>query len=100
EWIYTSDDSVAAAGLETGDFDVIIRVPTQDVDRLAGQDGIQILKSPGAAWIGIGINGSNGALADVEVRRALIHATDPSVMREVVAFEQGRDVQSYNPPEA
>jgi peptide/nickel transport system substrate-binding protein len=99
EWLYVAEDRVAAAGLETGDFDVITRVPPQDAKRLAGVPGVKILSQPGSAWVAASMNVSKGPLADVNVRRALTHAVDPDAMLDIVAFGAGRNVRSYSPPE-
>jgi peptide/nickel transport system substrate-binding protein len=99
EFVYVADDRVAAGGLETGEFDVITRVPPQDVDRLSKMSDSGVEASPGAAWIAINLNASKGPMKDVRIRRALMHATDPKAMLTTSAFGKGRLTSSYTPPE-
>jgi peptide/nickel transport system substrate-binding protein len=99
EMVYVADDRVAAAGLETGEFDIITRVPPQDVKRLNDLPDVDVAASPGSAWIAINLNASAGEVANLKIRQAIMYATDPSAMLQTSGFGQGRLTNSYTPPE-
>jgi peptide/nickel transport system substrate-binding protein len=73
---WVEDDNSRVIGLESGDFDVIINVPQQEVERLQGLENVGVVVSPGIGYAMLTMNQSVPALADVRVRQAIAYAID------------------------
>jgi peptide/nickel transport system substrate-binding protein len=99
EFLLVADDQVAAAGLETGEFDLVPRVPTSDIKRFSSLPGAKVLTGPGSGSVSISMNLGKGPLSDPRIRQAITYAIDKSAMLDVTAFGFGRIANSFHPPE-
>jgi peptide/nickel transport system substrate-binding protein len=73
---WVEEDTSRVIGLEAGDFDLILGVPENDVERLQGMGDIEVLISPGLNYHMLTMNQSVPALSDVRVRQAIAYAID------------------------
>lgn len=99
EFFLVADDQVAAAGLETGEFDLVPRVPTSDIKRFSSLPDAKVLTGPGSGSVSISMNLAKSPLSDIRLRKALTYALDKSAMLGVTAFGFGRVANSFHPPE-
>ncbi len=79
--------STRYAGLASGEFDVIVSVPADQVERLQGTDGIKVMSKSIENYPMFAFNmldteeNPNNPLKDVNLRKAIVHAVD----REAIA---------------
>ena len=73
---WVEDDTSRVIGLESGDFDMIIGVPTLDVERLQAEENIEVIISAGPNYRMLSMNQAVPALSDVRVRQAINYAVD------------------------
>lgn len=93
---FIQEDATRTAALESGDADVIARVPYADASRLAETPGLDIISNfiPGVPQhnaINVSISPTNDPL----VRQAINYATDKQGIADVVYF--GLTVPAYGP---
>ncbi len=93
---YIQEDATRTAALESGDADVIARVPYADAGRLEETDGLGIISNfiPGVPQHNA-INVSISPTNDLAVRQAINYATDKQGIADVVYF--GLTVPAYGP---
>ncbi len=70
------EDSARVLGLEAGDYDLIVRIPPEDVGRLTRQKAIRIDAAQSNRALRIGINASKKPFDNVRVRQAVNYAVD------------------------
>ncbi len=70
------EDSARVLGLEAGDYDLIVRIPPEDVARLTRSGRVRIEAAQSNRALRIGINASKKPFDDVRVRQALNNAVD------------------------
>ncbi len=70
------EDSARVLGLEAGDYDLIVRIPPEDVGRLMRGGRVRIEAGQSNRALRIGINASKKPLDDVRVRQALNYAVE------------------------
>ncbi len=70
------EDSARVLGLEAGDYDLIVRIPPEEVGRLMREGRVRIYAEQSNRALRIGINASKKPLDDVRVRQALNYAVD------------------------
>lgn len=74
--------STRLAGLQSGEFDVIVSVPADQVERLQGMDGIKVMSKGIENYPMFAFNMLNtealpdNPLTDVNLRKAMVHAVD------------------------
>lgn len=73
---WVEDDTSRVIGLESGDFDMILGVPVNDVERLQAEDNIEVVISAGPNYRMLSMNQAVPALSDVRVRMAINYAVD------------------------
>ena len=70
------EDSSRVLGLEAGDYDLIVRIPPEEVGRLRRNEKLRIDADQSNRALRIGINASRKPFDDVRVRQALNYAVD------------------------
>jgi len=70
------EDSSRVLGLEAGDYDLIVRIPPEEVGRLRRNEKLRIEADQSNRALRIGINASRKPFDDVRVRQALNYAVD------------------------
>lgn len=70
------EDSARVLGLEAGDYDLIVRIPPEEVPRLQREGRVRVYSEQSNRALRIGINATKKPLNDVRVRRALNYAVD------------------------
>lgn len=111
EIIYTPIQNAATrvAALLSGEVDLIQDVPVQDLDRVAGTDGLTVNNAPQNRTIFFGLNTSEGDLesdnvdgknpfADVRVRKAMNMAINRDAIQKVVMRGQSAPTGVIIPP--
>jgi len=97
EHIYIDDAVAQVDALLSGAVDFVFKVPTNQIDRLEGQEAITVLQQATSQHPVIRLRADEGSLgADVRVRQALKFATDRDLLNEVLL--QGRGVVGNNDP--
>jgi peptide/nickel transport system substrate-binding protein len=81
------DASVKLTGLQTGELDWIDDVPPQQVAALEGSDELVLSRVAGNDYWYLALNHEREPYDDVDVRRAIAFALDPSVIAEAALFE-------------
>ncbi len=70
------EDSARVLGLEAGDYDLIVRIPPEDVPRLMQEGRVRVYAAQSNRALRIGINETKKPFTDVRVRQALNYAID------------------------
>src|SRR5574337_1706177 len=70
------EDSARVLGLEAGDYDLIVRIPPEDVPRLMREGKVRIDAEQSNRTLRIGFNMTKRPFDDVRVRQALNYAVD------------------------
>jgi len=93
---FIAEDATRVAALESGDADVIARVPQADAGRIADTPGLDVISNfiPGVPQHNA-INVSIPPTNDINVRKAINYATDKQGIVDVVYF--GLTVPAYGP---
>ncbi len=84
------EPSTRAAGLRTGQLDLITNVPPNLARELEHVPGIKVLRVPSTWIIYLGLNAFKKPLSDVRVRQALNYATDVDAIIKGVLEGNGR----------
>jgi len=80
-----ASDATRVAALLSGEVDMIVPVPLQDIDRIANTEGLKIVENPSLRTIFLVLNfrpelhsfpGKPNPMLDIRVRQALWHAID------------------------
>jgi len=87
------------AALQTGQADLIVNVPPDQLPALAATKTVRVEKIPSCRIIYFGIAQiKGGALADRRVRQALNHAVDVQGILDAVLLGNGKRINSSMPP--
>ena len=70
-YIFVPDGTTRRLGLESGLYDAIDCVLSDDIPRLSADDGIELLEGDESGTIALVLNKREGVFSDVEARRAL-----------------------------
>ncbi|MCM5694012.1 ABC transporter substrate-binding protein [Sinorhizobium meliloti] len=86
-----ASDATRVAALLSGEVDMIVPVPLQDVDRINGTDGLKVVENPSLRTIMLALNfkkelhaapGVANPMTSVKVRQALWHAIDVNTIQK------------------
>lgn len=83
---FIAEPATRINALTTGGVDVIDSVPVQLVSQLENNAEVQVIRKPGLRPIGLAINLTRPALADIKVRQALNFAVPVATIAEKVFF--------------
>ncbi|HEV8583357.1 MAG TPA: ABC transporter substrate-binding protein, partial [Methylomirabilota bacterium] len=87
------------AALQTGQADLIVNVPPDQMKMLQTQRNVRIEKTPSCRIISFAIAQiKGGPLADKRVRQALNHAVDMQAILDAVLLGNGKRLNSWMPP--
>jgi len=87
------------AALQTGQADLVVNVPPDQMQAVAATKGVRIEKIPSCRIIYFGIAQiKGGPLADRRVRQALNHAVDMQGILDAVLLGNGKRINSAMPP--
>ena len=87
------------AALQTGQADLIVNVPPDQLQTLAGTKSVRVEKMPSCRIIYFGIAQiKGGALADRRVRQAINHAVDMQGVIDSILLGNGKRINSSMPP--
>jgi len=70
------EDSARVLGLEAGDYDLIVRIPPEEVPRLMREGRVRLYAEQSNRALRFGINATKKPFDDVRVRQALNYAVD------------------------
>ena len=84
-WKIVPEDSARTMLIESGQADVVLRVPVADLERLRAKSDVSLLEGPTVMTMYVALNNSRGPLKDVRVRRAINYAVDKeSLVKNIV----------------
>jgi peptide/nickel transport system substrate-binding protein len=87
------------AALQTGQADLIVNVPPDQIQALQANKNIRIEKTPSCRIISFTIAQiKGGPIADKRVRQALNHAVDMQGILDAVLLGNGKRINSWMPP--
>src|SRR6266481_6676305 len=87
------------AALQTGQADLIVNVPPDQIAALSPNKNIRIEKTPSCRIVSFAIAQiKGGALGDKRVRQALNHAVDMQAILDAVLLGNGKRINSSMPP--
>ncbi|MGI9490524.1 MAG: ABC transporter substrate-binding protein [Geminicoccaceae bacterium] len=95
EFTPIANDATRVAALLSGEIDLMYPVPLQDVDRLNGDENVEVLQGPELRTIFLGFDqyrdelldmpgSGKNPFKDVKVRKAFAHAIDTAAIQRVV----------------
>ncbi len=96
EHIYIDDAVAQVDALLSGAVDAIYKVPSMQLDRLEGSEGIQVLQRPTAQHPIIRLRTDEGAGEELAVRQAFKYATDREALNDILL--NGRGIIGNNDP--
>jgi peptide/nickel transport system substrate-binding protein len=76
EWRFITEDSARVVALESGEADVIMRVPPADAPRLEGSEDFALARPSSVRTIYLGFHTQREPFTDQRVRQALNHAVN------------------------
>lgn len=86
-----ASDATRVAALLSGEVDMVVPVPLQDVDRIASTEGLKVVENPSLRTIMLALNfkkelhaapGVANPMLNVKVRQALWHAIDVNTIQK------------------
>ena len=100
EVVFTPIQSAATrvAALLSGEVDLILDLPTQDLNRVRNAAGLQVATAAQNRVIFFGVNNAEGPTADVRVRRAMNIAINRAAIKQVVMRGQSDPTGVIMPP--
>jgi peptide/nickel transport system substrate-binding protein len=93
---FVKESSSRVMMLETGEADVVLKVPPVDIERLKGNADVSALALPSNRVIGFYVNCQGKLTKDVRFRKALLHAVDRETIIKYVMKGIARPVCSMN----
>jgi len=75
-WKIVPEDSARTMLIESGQADVVLRVPVADLERLRAKPDVSLLEGPTVMTMYVALNNARGPLKDVRVRQAINYAVD------------------------
>ncbi len=100
-----SNPATRVSSFLSGEVDILMDLPVQDVDRVKNADGVNVITRPGLRLIFLGFNTQEGPFSNLKVRKAVYHAINEDAIVEHVmnghAYKAGQfypeTVFGYNP---
>ncbi|WP_368652887.1 ABC transporter substrate-binding protein [Ornithinibacillus sp. 4-3] len=92
-YLITTDSSTRVAGVETGEYDIAIQIPSDEYERLKGTENVETHTHPGSSILII-YNKKEGIASDPEMRRAINTAFD---MDEIMKASFVEDLYELHP---
>lgn len=89
-WRVIPDDTSRVIALETGEVDVIVRIPPLDVPRLEADPDINVVIAPSVRTMFLGFNTNRAPYDNPLVRQALNHAVNKEAIVEFILGGVGR----------
>lgn len=74
------DTNTLITQLRSGEVNMVVQVPYSQASQVENIEGIEIVRGPLLSWQHLDFNFKNPTLADLEVRKAIAHAIDRSVL--------------------
>jgi peptide/nickel transport system substrate-binding protein len=96
---FIADPEERLRKLISGDIDIVTNLLPQQVDALLRAKGVRLLKRNSVRFMDVFIDSRRGPLARVEVRRALLYATDVEGLVRYIARGNGRAIATVTLPE-
>ena len=87
-----------ATALARGEVDIVLDVPTQQLDMIQGRDDIRIESTPGTFWEYIGLNTGIEPFDDPRVRQAIAWAIDRDAINRSARFGHARPLTGGHIP--
>jgi peptide/nickel transport system substrate-binding protein len=97
---YVGESAAALTGLENGDIDWTDNVPPQDIERLEGDDAVELGRTGGSDYFYMAFNQTRPPFDDPDVRRAIALAVDRDEVAEAATFGAGTPNQTAIPDES
>lgn len=97
QFSFIPDGAARSIAIESGDVDVAVSVPPPDLERLEANDDVNISDAYELRSITWPLNVRHPILSDVNVRKALAHAIDYSLVIESLLGEGGRVQTGFVP---
>ncbi|RCW47787.1 MULTISPECIES: ABC transporter substrate-binding protein [unclassified Halanaerobium] len=79
-----TNPATRVAALLSGEVDILIDLPVQDVENIKENGGVEVITLPDLRLIFLGMETTEGPLADVRVRKAIYHAINEDAIVEHV----------------
>ncbi len=79
-----SNPATRVAALLSGEVDVLIDLPVQDMEKVENAEGVNVISIPDTRLIFLGMNYQEGPFADKRVRQAVYHAINEDAIVEHV----------------
>src|SRR6056297_1589555 len=100
-----SNPATRVSSFLSGEVDILMDLPVQDVDRVKNAEGVNVITRPGLRLIFLGFNTQEGPFSNLKVRKAVYHAINEDAIVEHVmnghAYKAGQfypeTVFGYNP---
>ncbi|MDJ1433814.1 ABC transporter substrate-binding protein [Halostagnicola sp. A-GB9-2] len=93
------DNSARVSQIQSGDTDVIMRVPASDWDTLDSHEDVEIQSRQGLPYMSLSYNCNEGPTTDADVRRGIEHSFSPDQFVEDVLGETGNRAHAPIPSE-
>src|SRR6056297_999249 len=79
-----TNPATRVAALLSGEVDILIDLPVQDVEKIKENEDVEVITLPDLRLIFLGMETTEGPLADVRVRKAIYHAINEDAIVEHV----------------
>lgn len=98
-WKPIPETQARIAALQTGQADIIVNIPPDQIQSLSGAKNFRVEKTPSCRVIYIGVAQiKGGPLADRRVRQAINHAVDVQGIIDAVLLKNGNRINSSMSP--
>ncbi len=87
-WRSIPDETSRTTALRNKEIDIVLQVSPKDVALLGKEEGLKVESVTGTYWEYLGLNVTEGPLADKKVRQAIAWAIDREALNNVIKFGQ------------
>lgn len=98
ELLSVTEDQTAIAGIETGEYDVAVEIPVQDLDRIESIDGVTVERIGGTSMHNAYVNTAAPVTDDPNVRAAIASAIDRERLLSTTVSGEGDVSNSFVSP--